>query len=89
MSLENDSLEITYLGKRYKISLNNTFSDEMKRTLKERFHNQELNALELLKDYLHESCQNEYLHNEPPKAFRKNLIMFYHLIAPLKNKTPL
>ncbi|GAA7489580.1 hypothetical protein [Helicobacter pylori] len=71
MSLENDSLEITYLGKRYKISLNNTFSDEMKHALKERFHNQELNALELLKDYLHESCQNEYLHNELQKLLEK------------------
>ncbi|WP_273897885.1 hypothetical protein [Helicobacter pylori] len=71
MSLENDSLEITYLGKRYKISLNNTFSDKMKHILKERFHNQELNALELLKDYLHESCQNEYLHNELQKLLEK------------------
>ncbi|WQZ72177.1 hypothetical protein KVK55_01930 [Helicobacter pylori] len=71
MSLENDSLEITYSGKRYKISLNNTFSDEMKHALKERFHNQELNALELLKDYLHESCQNEYLHNELKKLLEK------------------
>ncbi len=71
MHSENDSLEITYLGKRYKISLNNTFSDEMKRTLKERFHNQELNALELLKDYLHESCQNEYLCNELKKLLEK------------------
>ncbi len=71
MHSENDSLEITYLGKRYKISLNNTFSDEMKRTLKERFHNQELNALGLLKDYLHESCQNEYLHNELKKLLEK------------------
>ncbi|WQV49758.1 hypothetical protein KVK45_05050 [Helicobacter pylori] len=71
MSLEKDSLEITYLGKRYKISLNNTFSDEMKCALKERFHNQELNALELLKDYLHESCQNEYLHNELQKLLEK------------------
>ncbi|GAA7574404.1 hypothetical protein HpBHB4_13680 [Helicobacter pylori] len=71
MHSENDSLEITYLGKRYKISLNNTFSDEMKCALKERFHNQELNALELLKDYLHESCQNEYLHNELKKLLEK------------------
>ncbi|ABF85073.1 hypothetical protein [Helicobacter pylori] len=71
MHSENDSLEITYLGKRYKISLNNTFSDEMKCALKERFHNQELNALELLKDYLHESCQNEYLHNELQKLLEK------------------
>ncbi|RKV10390.1 hypothetical protein DDP51_02430 [Helicobacter pylori] len=71
MHSENDSLEITYLGKRYKISLNNTFSDGMKRALKERFHNQELNALELLKDYLHESCQNEYLHNELQKLLEK------------------
>ncbi|GAA7536322.1 hypothetical protein JP0015_12430 [Helicobacter pylori] len=71
MHSENDSLEITYLGKRYKISLNNTFSDEMKRTLKERFHIQELNALELLKDYLHESCQNEYLRNELKKLLEK------------------
>ncbi|GHR85125.1 hypothetical protein VN0664_09730 [Helicobacter pylori] len=71
MHSQNDSLEITYLGKRYKISLNNTFSDEMKRTLNERFHNQELNALELLKDYLHESCQNEYLHNELKKLLEK------------------
>ncbi|GAA8285265.1 hypothetical protein BTM356_08230 [Helicobacter pylori] len=71
MHSQNDSLEITYLGKRYKISLNNTFSDGMKRTLKERFHNQELNALELLKDYLHESCQNEYLHNELKKLLEK------------------
>lgn len=71
MHSQNDSLEITYLGKRYKISLNNTFSDEMKRTLEERFHNQELNALELLKDYLHESCQNEYLHNELKKLLEK------------------
>ncbi|QTO99182.1 hypothetical protein J5D20_05340 [Helicobacter pylori] len=37
----------------------------------ERFHNQELNALELLKDYLHESCQNEYLHNELQKLLEK------------------
>ncbi|GAB0030041.1 hypothetical protein VN1349_14130 [Helicobacter pylori] len=43
----------------------------MKRTLKERFHNQELNALELLKDYLNESCQNEYLHNELKKLLEK------------------
>ncbi|WP_104748913.1 hypothetical protein [Helicobacter cetorum] len=66
-----NDLEVHYLGKRYKISLNETFSDEMKLALKERFHNKELNVLELLKDYLHESCQNEYLRDELQKLLEK------------------
>lgn len=39
MFLENDSLEIIYLGKCYKIFFNNIFSDEMKCILKECFYN--------------------------------------------------
>ncbi|AFI06480.1 hypothetical protein [Helicobacter cetorum] len=72
-SLENNdpNLEISYLGKRYKISLNETFSDSMKCALKKRFHNQELNVLELLKDYLHQACQNEYLKTELEKLLEK------------------
>ncbi|WP_104760756.1 hypothetical protein [Helicobacter cetorum] len=68
--IPND-LEVNYLGKRYKISLNETFSVATRLALKKRFHNKELNTLELLKDYLHEVCQNAHLRDEIQKLLEK------------------